>query len=295
MKQRAWLSYLSAGLAAVALFSGYSIQLPNPIESPSLFQRVAMSVQPYAWGTGLAAGLVIILIELVQGITAGPQFRKETIQQVLDVLVAQCEGNPRENRITLFRKRSGLGVICRGLWRLGWTFWHPEKRHKLSALARVRLRGTYLHVYVRSSKARHPLSTAAFRIAERRDLCEGMAGRAWDEQGFICVSNLPKIKEEDRLRIQRMTVEEILQLPPMTRVRRYVEATGIRRTEQLRSIDSFARHFMGHDIRTGKGEPWGVLLLDSEREECPFSPSGDGGEFGSMFRAQAVVLGNLLH
>lgn len=295
MKERAWLSFVSAGIAVLGLISAYSHQLSSEDRTKfNVAQALIYKVEPYAWEVGLLSGVSLILSQLLQGISAGPHFRKETIQNVLDVLVSQCEGKERENRITLFKSGRGWEVWLRAVWRLKWDWFSDEKRNKRLALRSIKLFSDYLYVYVRSKQARHPLSTAAFRISDRRELCQGMAGRAWDEKAFICVPNLPEIKQSDRNKIRTMTVEEILRLPGTTRLRKYVEATGIRDTLQLRGVESFARHFMGHDVRRVDGEPWGVLLLDSDREKCPFSPTGDGGELGAQFRTQAVVLGNLV-
>lgn len=62
----------------------------------------------------------------------------------------------------------------------------------------------------------------------------------------------------------------------------------------LRSMQHFARHFMGTRVRDTRGNVRGILLLDSEHPDCPFPANKDGGRFGQALKDLAVTMGKLI-
>ena len=294
MKKRAlWIAGLSLIAALIAGFSTYAAGV-KPGEGPAWLVRIALAYRPYALVTGWAAAAALAIFQFLQAIFARPAFRRKAVQQTLDVLVERCSGSPRKNRVTVFKKAKGWQIICIGLWRLRGNYWSKEKRYKAAALLSLNWMWDYLYVYVRSSRGRRQASTAAFLISDDfPNAWSGVAGRVWEE-GFLILPDLPRIQATDRSNARKLELNHILQQKGNDRLKRYVTATRIIDTKQLRSIETFARHFMGETIQVDGVGVWGVLLLDSEEDTCPFPATPDGGVFGELFRVQAKTLGNIL-
>jgi hypothetical protein len=216
-------------------------------------------------------------------------FRIRSLRKALDQFIVQrCSGNPRLHRVTLFAKAPGIWVVLVGMTRLFRSrFGTPEKWR---ALWRVKWFHPYLYVYARASGSRSPLSSAAFRVSDTADECEGIAGQCW-EQGFCIAYDLPKLTV-DELR----AVTDLESLPEIHPVRKYAEETYTRSIAQLHATNHPARHFMGVIVRV-EGKEWGVLLLDSEADTRPFPNVGykeNGGVFGKSFKEFAAVLSHFL-
>ncbi len=251
---------------------------------------------PYAFGAAITIAALLFAAQIAQAWFGQPAFRKQTVQAIIDDLAVELPGKGRKNRITIFRRVKGWRAFLIGSMRLLRPPWHPSKRAKFRALRRL-LRhpfSDFLFPYLRSSEGRSSVCVATFRVDDREEECECMAGRAWID-GFFALPNLRRLRKSQRDQIPELTIETILGRPPQDTIRRYVEDSWIRNTEQLHSFETFARHFMGHEIDTGMRRPWGVILLDSDEEECPFdAASPTGGTFGEVFRTHATSLGHIL-
>jgi hypothetical protein len=266
----------------------------GPTTEPEWVRLVGMWYQPYAIAVAVIVLLILAAVQVVQAIAGGPTFRKHTIRGILDVLVGECGGRAKANRVTLFKKASGFRVFCTGIWRLRWRLWARSKRPKLRSLWRIQWAADYLYVYARSTGAKSQRSTAAFRVSDREPECEGVAGQVW-EWDFYVLADLPRIRDTHRKLIRSLSLDEILRRRANDRLRRYVEAVRIEETDQLRAIETFSRHFMGQTVHAPGHPEWGVLLLDSSEETCPFSPQEqDGGSLGRIFRTHAEALGHVV-
>ena len=225
------------------------------------------------------------LVELGRSYIERRHGYKPALQRLLDDFAArEFKGRAKKNRLTLFKATSGLRLFLYGLARLPLF----EKSHKWAALRRLRPRRRYLGVYVRASEARNRRSTTALRVSDTAAECEGMAGSVWEE-GACLLANLPKI---DPREVRSITALDTL--PEHHPIRVYARGTNIRELVLLQSMEHYARHFLGCLIRRQDGTPWGVLLLDSEEETCPFPDDGTGGDFGQRFFMLAAVFGKLI-
>lgn len=291
MKRTLWIAYASAALAFLSGLVAVGLNVTENTE-PAWLRNLVLRYQPYLPAALIALAGLLLLAQILQATLARPAYRRQTLLEIVDNLVKELPGRAKKNRITIFRRVRGWQVLFWGTLRLLPRPWHPAKRAKFEAVRRVDPFGTYLFAYLRSTQGRNAACVAAFRVGERERDCEGMAGRAWEE-GFFALPDLERLRSSDRSRIADATVEEVLQRND--RLRRYVELTRIQDTTQLRSFQTFARHYMGHALDNGQKRPWGVILLDSDEERCPFdNRSPTGGTFGEVFRTHAESLGHLL-
>lgn len=234
----------------------------------------------------LGCSALAAIAEWIRAFTATKQENRATLQRVLnDFAAREFPEKGRKNRITLFKAVSGWSALLHAIRRTS-VF---AGRHKWKSVRRIRLRGTYLIVFLRSVDARSQKSGTVLRVADEPQHCEGVGGRVWEEN-FYFLGNLPEITV-DAVRSATKLLED---LPVAHLVRRYAEATNIRDLTLLRSMDTFARHFMGSLIRRSDGTVWGVLLLDSEDRNCPFPTNSTGGKFGDRFKDLARLLGKIV-
>ena len=210
---------------------------------------------------------------------------KEVLRKMVeDYASAMFHHDGRRNRVTLFKSTNGWRAFIFGM--LKWSA--LENPYKRRALARIIWRKTYVGVYVRPAAARHSRSATVFRVSDNAPECEGMAGLVW-ERGYVLLAHLPKI---DRDEVRNLTAESFAKLRSDHPIRQYASSTGIRDLRLLKSMDHFARHFLGTVIRRADGTNWGVLLLDSEADDCPFPL--DGGHFQQRFDDRARLIGAII-
>lgn len=290
----AWIAFVVAVVTAVSTYAtGYTMP-----EDPTLWHRFIEWYQPHARVGGLTAAGLLAAANFLLAAFARPSFRQDTIRSLLDVLSGQCLGQKRRNRITLFKRTKGCVVFMICLWRLRWMPWRKSKRAKFKSLLRIDPTGDYLYAYVRSTDAKGPRSTAFFQISDTGGMVsEGYAGHVWEWE-FAFIPSLPKLTDAEQAKLKELTLEEILALNPSTKLNQYVRGARIPDTERMRAMGSYPRHFMGHMIYVvgSKSRRWGVLLLDSEEDSCPFSPvdANNAGPMGDMFKAQAESIGHVL-
>lgn len=158
---------------------------------------------------------------------------------------------------------------------------------KRAALEEIDRGMRYLHVYARASEARNRRSTAAWRISDRKEECEGIAGLAWEES-FCVAPNLPKLGTGEL-----SGVTSLASLDERDARREYAIRANVRNEVILRAMDTYARHYMATVVLVN-GKPWGVLVLDSEASECPFTANSKGGMVGKQFKAFAKQLSHVL-
>lgn len=215
----------------------------------------------------LASSVCLAAVDWARVSFASRQQEKATLQKILnDFSKSLFSDKAHRNRITLFKLTTGWRVWRSALRRLP-VF---DKGHKWKALSRVKLHAEYLMVYIRPMEVRNRLSCAAFRVSNDPDHCEGVAGLIWDQGGQVVIPDLPRI---ERAEVRKLLTLEGLQTD--NPIYQYAAATNSRDIRILRSCEHFARHYVGTLIRKGDGTAWGVLLLDSEDENCSFATEGE--------------------
>jgi hypothetical protein len=285
------------GTFALACFAVFVRLDAVPAEQRSKFPRPVVAVSEFfgaqiIW-IPIALASAILILRIASIFAARHAFRRSVLEEALNVLVSQCGGASRKNRITLFRCVSGRRAFCGSYWRMGLKAFSEEYRPMRRLLKKVEWGAKYLQVYARSQDAKNRLSPIIFRVSDYPEKCEGMAGVVWSEQG-ACKGSLPKLVETDVRLLRSSTLEQIQAKAASSRVRKYVSQTNLNSTELVHAVRSFSRHFMGQIVHTPQRRDWGVLLLDSEEEECPFDESEDGGALGRVFRTQAETIGQIL-
>lgn len=294
MKRGLWLALVKFFFTLVMAFAVYAQGLEN-LEDPNWFERAALIFQESALTSALIAAVALAVVEVGEKVAGGFAYRRSVVKACLDRLVDQCEGRPRHNRLTVFRVVYGPRAFFHSVLSLRWTWWSRRKRHKWKRLFEIDWTEKYLVVYERSSGARNQRSAVAFRVSDRKQDCEGVAGLTWEED-FLTKENLPSVTRRDVKAVTEF--EAINRMRKQNAIRQYVERTNIKSLSMLRSIDTYSKHFMGQVIyRPGSGRRWGVLLLDSEEEVSPF-PSQEGlppgGLVGKQFQACAETLAHLV-
>lgn len=288
--------WLTIGTALIAFISGVvaAAQLVGPTTRPEWFRDFVLHHQGALPFIAIALAGAIFLAQITQAVIGPYRYRKTTVQDIVDGLPNVLSGQARRNRITIFRRVKGWKALAIGVWRLRYRPWREPKQAKFRALCSLSLAGDYLFPYVRSSEGRNERCVAVFQVGELERDCHGMAGRTWEE-GFMIRAELPKLKDSYRDDAATLNIEEVRNRHPNDPLRKYVTETWIVTTEQMQALQTFARHFMGQAIYTGGKRPWGVILLDSDEEECPFdAASQDGGTFGEVLRTHGTTLGHIL-
>jgi hypothetical protein len=283
---------LSALTSVFAAAVAYATKVKEG-DTPSWLVAFALSKRE-----SLAAGLLGLsvlgtMVESARAYISERHMSKGVLQKLLEDLAKTLFGeNAKRNRLTLFKKTRGWRVFVWALIKLPWF----GKRHKWRALFRLKWRDDYLGVYLRPSSVRNKNSLTAFRISDQARYCEGVAGLVWEEN-FVMIAGLQKVDPESTRKIKGLA-----DLPATDPIAQYARSTNVSDPILLKSIENPARHFFGTIIRLGDGRPWGVLLLDSEEDDCPF-PFGTGkgsknkrraGNFGKTFFTYADLLGKVI-
>lgn len=282
-KSKALLTLSTATSVFAAL--GYYATRAKEGDPPTWLSGWALSHRPTLaqWLLGLT--LLTAITEWIRAIWTDRLENRRVLQRLLDDFSArEFPLRSRKNRLTLFKAMVGWRAFLIAVRRLPLL----RKPHKWKALRRIRFGDTYLVVFLRASDARSPKSAVALRVSDQAASCEGMAGLAWEEN-FCFKGNLAKPNPDDVHRLRTWD-----SVPATDPIRQYAEETNVKDIVLLASVDNFAGHFMGTLIRRADGKPWGVLLLDSEDEACPFTTNTTGGAFGQRFNALAGLLGKFV-
>lgn len=233
--------------------------------------------------TGLGTG-----VEWLRSIRSSAAAEQEVVQRLLNEFARRQFGDDaRKHRVTLFRVAPGWRVKFITLFRFPW--W-PLDRHKAAAWWRIDPRLQYLYAYLRCEGVRNARSSAAFLVHDNAQRCEGMAGRVWDE-GRCQISQLPKFDPGELRNIK--TVADLDLHPRAADIRKYMKETNMQDPKLLASLQHYAQHFYGLVVKGNTNVPWGVLLLDSEADRCPFG-SRATGQFQKDYQTFAVMLGKIL-
>jgi hypothetical protein len=126
---------------------------------------------------------------------------------------------------------------------------------------------SYLHVYIREGS--FAKSFTMFRVEEDNAVnCEGVVGRIRFEKGdSVLYSGLPDVSS---ILLSKIDLSNSRNKESKV-VKEYMERGFIKNLDSLRAIHFRARHFLGSVIYKEGGLSWGVLLVDSNDEVCPFT------------------------
>jgi hypothetical protein len=272
-KNGLWLAGLSFLATILAGFMTYALRL-SPGDDPQWFVALVL----------LGVTSLITVCDLVRAYFSDRHQAKKFLGGMLnDLSKVLFAANARNNRITLFKLTGGWRTLFWSIVKLPFS-----KSHKWRALLRLSLiRGKYVGVYLRSQDSRGKNSVAAFRVSDDPKECEGVAGLIWDKAGQVMIPDLPLL-DRDAIR----ALPDSPELGQNSPIKQYVSSTNISDFRILKACDSLARHFYGTLIRKPDGTPWGVLLLDSTEEQCPFIVNGiPSPEFVQRFNDYTRLIG----
>lgn len=255
------LGVMSAILAGILRFSLASP--PSGIFAP--LHRFALANQGEIT---LTLVVVTVLLPVVEGIRTYLTDRHQT-KSVLDRVISGYSrewfnDTTRDNRLTLFKVSSGWRLMS---WALVRAPFAPKSWGAL--LFRLRPMEKYLGVYIRPRNVRNHLSAAVFRISDRPEECEGVAGLTYDKNGLCSIEELPAINAE-----MVSSVSKLDGLSHDDPVRIYAARTNVKSVGMLRERKQFSRFFAGTVVRDSNDCTWGVLLLDSADQDCPVIVNG---------------------
>lgn len=278
-----WIALPSFLTVVLSGFVTYALRL-TPNDEPKWLTNWVIEHRASAALWLLILTLLVALLDLLRAWVGDRHRAKKLLQDMLNDLSKVLVGaDGRNNRITLFKLTSGWRTILWSAVKLPMF----SKVHKWRAVLRLRPRRRYVGVYLRSQDSRGRNSATAFRVSDDPQECEGVAGLIWDRAAQVMIPNLPRM---DRDAVRR--VENCAQLAAEDPIRKYVEATNISDIRLLRACDNFGRHFYGTLIRKSDGAPWGILLLDSVQEVCPFMTNGTPSQdFVQRFNDYARLIG----
>lgn len=237
----------------------------------------------------LVLGIGGVLLDLLRNFLEG---RYETVR-IIDKLLnsyakALFDNHTMNNRLTLFKRTRGWSAF---LWGIGKQKIFPVRENwsAFRALFKITWSAEYLRVYLRPQHSWNRKSAAAFRISDDPAICEGVAGLIWRQNSLVKVSGLRNIQTGELRDVA--SVDKLDEAHP---VRQYAESTNLRDIVLLRARKRFAKHFVGTVIENGSGERWGVLLLDSEDENCPLATGPTTSEYQRRFEDCALIVGKIV-
>ena len=150
--------------------------------------------------------------------------------------------------------------------------------------------GKYLIVYARCARGTNPQSCSMFRVySQSPEKCEGFAGLVWSTD-FAVKRGLPNVKDHLKKITGKGDIRTITK--SSSSMRRYAIESNLTNCAKLRAVNRYAQHFLGTALWTARGKKWGVLLVDSTAEACPF-PEADPG-FEHDFKSYATSLSHTL-
>ena len=300
MRRTPWLIVgLSVILgAAVAFFNfarGYEECLPERLAGASRppsrcvalsdAQRHLVEVSSVASAGILVCTILLLGLGVADRLWGGRAFRRDKIRAVLDQIAqAQVKGQSRHHRLTLYKEVGGLRALLIANWRLRHIEGEEDRRYKKIMVRRIRLGARYLYVYARATRAVSEKSCTVWRVYRDKSGSEGVAGRVWEED-FVVLRDLPKFKPSYFRTLQSLEqgTED---------VRRYADEVRAYDIAPLQAMQNYAHHFMGTVIQRADGKRWGILLLDSLKEKCPFPDTKKHVE--AEFRSYAKIISLLL-
>ena len=286
MKPAKIVAVMSSVAALLAGTIVYIDDLDSASDPPWLIDFAAKHKSKIALGLFVLT-LLLTAADWLRSYVEGRHESKRVLAKILNELSGSLFPNgARRNRITLFSQSSGWRLFFYGLLRN--PLW--GKPHKWKALFRLKWREDYLGVYLRPMDSKGRKSTAAFQVSDDSQECEGVAGRIWDIAGQWMVTDLPRVETRAIRRIASQS-----ELESNAAVKAYASKTNMLSYRGFDACDHFATHYYGTLIRRSDGTSWGVLLLDSFVEECPFTMDGEPSpSFVQRFNDFATIIGKIV-
>ncbi len=211
--------------------------------------------------------------------------KKKFIQNILKRINGECFSSDLENhRVTLFKEIGWLHAILRNYYYLFYhliLYWSKCKFY----LAWPR-RGRYLMIYLRCG-LHFEKSSTMFRVElNEKKNCDGVTGYIRYGRWSAKIENLPDINNIELTKLKK--VEDLAEEEDRELVIRYMQRGFIKNFVDLQKIHRRAMHFYGTIIER-KGQPWGVLLVDSTSERSPFT-----GTVKKRVDSFALTIGNTI-
>lgn len=280
-KPRLWYVVASILVTIVAAFSAYASRLSPGVASSGFQlwlhgQREAMSIAL------LVAAVAGGVKEGVRAYLGTRHAARPVLQRMIDEFSkTHFKDRERHNRVTLFKKTRGWKIFWLGVLKIGgW-----RRPHRWKYLRSIHHQADYVGVYVRARGSRNRHSSVAWRISDVKDDCEGVAGLIWEEGGMVFIECQAEV---DTAKLSQVNRLEDLAADNPTAI--YASATNIKSLDSIRPLRNFGRFFCGTVIKHA-GEPWGVLLIDSQDDVCKF---GEGSVTRDKLGELALSIGQIV-
>lgn len=284
---------LGVFVAYLAYAKNVEVRIDEPVPL-STYRNLALWFQPRSSTLTFWSAGVLGLVNILGAFLDRQRVTNAIVERILDGMVKNhFNDKPQVNRLTLFRTMSGWRLMPIAFIRL---FIHEDRGGKRwRSIFQTLLRNpghTYVFPYIRAKHARHRHSCIPLRVSEEDyELCEGVAGHVW-AHGWLVLS--PSVTGTLNA---GGTKRGFGWYKDDAKARLYAEATFIKDPKILDGMSHPANHFVGVAIQRHEGHGvWGVLLLDSIEQKCPFPKEGTKGyrSFRSHFEEDAKTLSRIL-
>lgn len=236
-------------------FSGFSEE--NPFKTYLVFIR--------DWKQVFVIFLAILVpVFTLQKDLFGPKQVKALMKKaVMETIVSDVfNGDKVNTRITIFRNCGWFG-ICFMLFQN--MISHPVVWFRGGNKIIPKF-GKYLRVASRIGTENEKSTIYFFYSSKTSKECEGIASFVWQTGSEVKEENLPDISGVD---LDTINLQD--NSPITKRVKKYMQKGRINDVETLKRLHVRARHFYGNVLYNANSEPVGVLVIDNNQAESPFS------------------------
>lgn len=223
--------------------------------------------------------IVSILLAVITGsnnIYFPKRFAKNARHSIMETLLEELfENNQRDIRITIFKDAGAsrnfylnMKNVLSNIFGMLKILFMNIVRHRREKIrfSFEKMWGKYIYVWERIG-LEYPKSRTYFYYSMKTGHdCQGFAGRVRHDLASLDASNLPDIEsiDLDSLNLSSRSNDA-------KNVREYMERGYIKDFKTLKRINRRAKHFYGTVIFNKKGEPKGVLIIDSLQPDSPFN------------------------
>ena len=231
----------------------------------------------------LPASIIIALLASLLPIYkeyVGPKQIKNNVKTTIMETISSnvFDGDQLNIRITIFKDISWFRLFTMFLRE---NLTHPIRWFKDGKKPPPKF-GSYIITSKRiGSENPNPNTYFYFSLKTHKE-CEGIAGYVRNTRGEFIEENLPNLNHlnlED-IDLTRNTIDA-------KNVKKYMERGKIKDIETLKRLQIKARHFYGNALYNSKSELVGVLVIDCDQEQSPFSETTISklGGFVKLFSA----------
>lgn len=272
--------FLAAGVAA--FFARASALADQPVASLGVMEAWLASQRGTLLNATLVVAWGVAFIELIREFLDARHVARPTLQRLIDEFSKEhFPSTERHNRVTLFKETHGSVIRLWGLLRC-WKLIFPSN---FRVWRSIRWGERYVGVYVRARGARNRHSSISWRIGDMNTQCEGVAGQIWEDGAMVELSADFPVDHEKVKAARSMDA-----FPAGSPEMEYARETNIKTIESYQLIGNYSKHFCGTIIKRG-GVQWGVLLIDSQEDNCRFPP---GSVAQGKLAELALMLGRII-